>query len=49
MAIALVQWAMARGLTVRKTISYQMDAEAARATDRDPEAQRLNPGDPDQP
>jgi hypothetical protein len=26
-----------------------MDAEAARAVDRDPEAERLNPGDPDQP
>ena len=26
-----------------------MDAEAARAADRDPEAQRLNPGDPDRP
>jgi hypothetical protein len=49
MAVAPVQWAMARGHTVGKTIGYQMDAEAARAADRDPEAQRLNPGDPDQP
>ncbi len=49
MAVAPVQWAMARGRTVGKTIGYQMDAEAARAADRDPEAQRLNPGDPDQP
>jgi hypothetical protein len=45
MAVAPVQWAMARGHTVGKTIGYQMDAEAARAADRDPEAQRLNPGD----
>ncbi len=49
MAVAPVQWAMARDHTVGKTIGYQMDAEAARAADRDPEAQRLNPGDPDQP
>jgi hypothetical protein len=49
MAVAPVQWAMARGHTVGKNIGYQMDAEAARAADRDPEAQRLNPRDPDQP
>ncbi len=34
---------MARGHTVGKTIGYQMDAEAARAADRNQEAQRLNP------
>ncbi len=39
MAVAPVQWAMARGHTVGKTIGYQMDAEAARVADRDPEAQ----------
>jgi hypothetical protein len=49
MAVAPVQWAMARGHTVGKNIGYQMDAEAARAADHDIEAQRLNPGDPDQP
>jgi hypothetical protein len=49
MAVAPVQWAMARGHTVGKNIGYQMDADAARAADHDNEAQRLNPGDPDQP
>jgi hypothetical protein len=49
MVVASVQWAMAKGHTVGKTISYQMDAEAARATGGDPEAQRLNPGEPGQP
>ncbi len=32
-AKAPVQWAMAKGHTVGKTIGYQMDAEAARATE----------------
>ncbi len=49
MAVAPVQWAMAKGHTVGKTIGYQMDAEAARATGGDPEAQRLKPGEPNQP
>jgi hypothetical protein len=52
MAVAPVQWAMAKGHTVGKTIGYQMDqmdAEAARATGGDPGAQRLNPGEPVQP
>jgi hypothetical protein len=48
-AIATVQWAMEKGHTVGKTIGYQMDAEAARATEDDPEAQGLNPGEPGQP
>jgi hypothetical protein len=30
MAVAPVQWAMARGHTVGKNIGYQMDAEATR-------------------
>ncbi len=49
MAVAPMQWAMAKGHTVGKTIGYQMDAEAARAAGDDPEAQRLNPGEPDPP
>jgi hypothetical protein len=49
MAIAPVHWAMAKGHTVGKTIVYQMDAEAAKATRDDLEAQRLNPGEPDPP
>jgi hypothetical protein len=48
MAVAPVQWAMAKGHTVGKTIGYQMDDEAARATEDDPGAQRLNPGEPGQ-
>jgi hypothetical protein len=49
MAVAPVQWAMAKGHTVGKTIGYQMDAEADRATGLDPEALRLNLGEPVQP
>ncbi len=49
MAVVPVQWALAKGHTVGKTTGYQMDAEAARATGRNPEAQRLNPGEPVQP
>jgi hypothetical protein len=48
-AVAPVQWAMEKGHIVGKTIGYQMDAEAARATKDDPEAQGLNPGEPGQP
>ncbi len=44
-----VQWAMEKGHTVGKTIGYQIDAEAARATEDDPEAQGLNQGEPGQP
>jgi hypothetical protein len=41
--------AIGKGHTVSKTIFYQMDAEAARATRDDLETQRLNPGEPDPP
>ncbi len=44
-----VQWAMEKGHTVGKNIGYQMDAEAARTAEDDPEAQGLNPEDPRQP
>ncbi len=48
-AVAPVQWAMAKGHTVGKNIGYQMDAEAARTAEDNPEAQGLNPEDPRQP
>jgi hypothetical protein len=40
---------MEKGHTVGKNIGYQMDAEAARTAEDDPEAQGLNPEDPRQP
>ncbi len=40
-AVASVQWAMAKGHTIGKTVSYQMTAEAARLEIEDNEAQRL--------
>ncbi len=40
-AVAPVQWAMAKGLTIGKTVSYQMTAEAARLEIEDSEAQWL--------
>jgi hypothetical protein len=48
MAVAPVQWAMAKGHTVGRTIAHQMDAEAARAMRNNPKAQELNPGEPNQ-
>jgi hypothetical protein len=42
-AVAPVQWAMAKGHTIGKTVMYQMTAEAARLEMEDTEAQRLNP------
>ncbi len=40
-AVAPVQWAMAKGHTIGKTVSYQMTAEAARLEIEEGEAQRL--------
>ncbi len=40
-AVAPVQWAMAKGHTIGKTVSYQMTTEAARLEIEDNEAQRL--------
>ncbi len=40
-AVAPMQWAMAKGHTIGKTVSYQMTAEAARLEIEDSEAQRL--------
>jgi hypothetical protein len=40
-AVAPVQWAMAKGHTIGKMVSYQMTAEAARLEIEDSEAQRL--------
>jgi hypothetical protein len=40
-AVAPVQWAMAKGHTIGKTVTYQMTAEAARLEMEDSEAQRL--------
>ena len=40
-AVAPVQWAMAKGHTISKTITYQMTAEAAGLEIEDAEAQRL--------
>jgi hypothetical protein len=40
-AVAPVQWAMVKGHTIGKTVSYQMTAEAARLEIENYEAQRL--------
>ncbi len=40
-AVASVQWAMAKGHTIGKTVSYQMTAEGTRLEIEDSEAQRL--------
>ncbi len=40
-AVAPVQWAMAKGHTISKTVTYQMTAEAARLEMEDSELQRL--------
>ena len=40
-AVAPVQWAMAKGHTIDKTATYQMTAEAARLEMEDAEVQRL--------
>ena len=41
MAVAPVQWAMAKGHNIGKTVSYRMTAEAARLEIEDNEAQGL--------
>jgi hypothetical protein len=41
MAVAPVQWAMAKGHNVGKTVTYRMTAEAVRLKIEDNEAQRL--------
>jgi hypothetical protein len=46
-AVAPVQWAMAKGHNIGKTVSYQMTAEAARLEIEDNEAQRLTDGEMD--
>jgi hypothetical protein len=48
-AVAPVQWAMAKGHTVGKTVTYQMTAEAARLEMEDIEAQRLTIEEVDRP
>jgi hypothetical protein len=40
-AVAPVQWSMAKGHTLGKTVTYQMTAEAARLKMEDSKAQRL--------
>jgi hypothetical protein len=40
-AVAPMQWAMAKGHTIGKTITYQMTTEAARLEMEDSEAQKL--------
>jgi hypothetical protein len=45
--VAPVQWAMAKGHNIGKTVSYQMTAEAARLQIEDNEAQRLIVGEMD--
>jgi hypothetical protein len=44
-AVAPVQWAMAKGHNIGKTVSYQMTAKAARLEIEDNEAQRLTVGE----
>ncbi len=46
-AVAPVQWAMAKGHNIGKTVSYQMTAEAARLEIEDNKAQRLTVGEMD--
>jgi hypothetical protein len=46
-AVAPVQWAMAKGHNIGKTVSYQMTAEAARLEIEDNKAQRLTAGEMD--
>ncbi len=46
-AVAPVQWVMAKGHNIGKTVSYQMTAEAARLEIEDNEAQRLTAGEMD--
>jgi hypothetical protein len=48
-AVAPVQWAMAKGHTIGKTVSYQMTAEAARLEIEGKEAQRLTIEEVDEP
>ena len=48
-AVAPVQWAMAKGHTIGKTATYQMTAEAARLEMEDAEAQRLTIEEVDRP
>jgi hypothetical protein len=46
---ACVQWAMVKGHTISKTVTYQMTAEAARLEMEDAEAQRLTIEEVDEP
>jgi hypothetical protein len=46
-AVVPVQWAMAKGVTGEKVVTYQMIVEAAHYEIEDAEAQRLNPEDVD--
>ncbi len=46
-AVAPVQWVIAKGHNIGKTVSYQMTAEAARLEIEDNEAQRLTAGEMD--
>ena len=48
-AVAPVQWAMAKGHTIGKTVTYQMTAEAAPLEMEDIEAQRLTVKEMDGP
>jgi hypothetical protein len=48
-AVAPVQWAMAKGHTIYKTVTYQMTAEAAWLEMEDFEAQRLTNEEVDRP
>jgi hypothetical protein len=48
-AVAPVQWAMAKGHTIGKTVSYQMTAEAARLEIEDSKAQQLTIKEADRP
>ncbi len=47
--VAPVQWAMAKGHIIGKTVSYQMTAEAARLEIEDNEVQRLTIEEVDEP
>jgi hypothetical protein len=48
-AVEPMQWVMAKGNTIGKTVAHQMEAEVARIDMEELEAQRLNPDELKEP
>jgi hypothetical protein len=48
-AVARMQWAMAKGNTIGRTVIHQMDLKVACIGMQELETHRLNPDEPDQP